>query len=633
LIPTFNFPVKPSVAAAVLLVALELVHSCGQSLPGSLTEVLELTGAGKSQAYEMRSRVQELLANVHQPAGRPATEQPNRDQALAVTTAVRDFVMRHPGVVLVRNVQCTYKDSFRRFVVGLFAPAGVAEGLTVEQAAQAVGVPLGTLKDWLRPPTDSPSSELLESQCKPLQIDTQLNLTQPQLATLFSEFESWQGDLSGFCDYARNELHLPFGRTFITNTLTAAGLYLPSVRRSPHQPPWSRGSLHAPFPGMQWFGDGKQLFLVYRGQKLTFNIEAFVDSASNAAVAARVTRTEDAQAVVEAFQEGLQTTQGQPPLAVTLDNRPSNFAPQVDAALSCTELLRATPGRGQAKAPVEGSFGLFEQSLPQAIVIQGDTVPDIAQSIAQWVVYAFFCGRNGKPRGKLGGLSPAQAYNNTPPTEDQIQAAKSWILELRRREQLARQTRERHADPVRLAFLREQLAILGIEDPQGQASLCLCCYSMAAIVYGLAAFRTKLEMDTLPKDCDHFRYLGGIIRNCDTRDLLERTAKHLLDIRVRAQDISLAPLETSAKAIRQSTEAPEAIVSKLVDRALDAPSVLEFRFWTGQANNALGAMPRSKAVPLYQHLARVIAGCLHTDRRRREQLLATLAEAAVPLAV
>ena len=75
------------------------------------------------------------------------------------------------------------------------------------------------------------------------------------------------------------------------------------------------------------------------------------------------------------------------------------------------------------------------------------------------------------------------------------------------------------------------------------------------------------------------------------------------------------------------------IVSKLVDRALDAPCVLEFRFWTAQANNAVGAMPRSKAVPLCHHLARVIAVSLHTDRRRREQLLASLAEAAIPLAV
>lgn len=389
--------------------------------------------------------------------------------------------------------------------------------------------------------------------------------------------------------------------------------------------------MYTPFPGAQWFGDGKQLQVVFAGQNLLFNIEALVDGASNAVVAARVTDAENATAVIEAFGEGLETTGGQPPLATTLDNRPGNFAPQIDDALSCTELLRATPGRGQAKAPVEGSFGLFEQCLPGAIVIEGGTDRDVARAIAQLIVHAFFVGRNGRPRGKLGGQSPAQAYDSNPPAEEQIQATKRWIQELRRRELLARQSREQHADPVRLQLLREQLAALEIDDPQGQASLSLSGYSMGAILHGIAIFRGKKEMGTLPRDCDPHRYLGGIIRNAEGREALERTAIHLFKLRLRTRELQLTPLQQRAEAIRCSRQA-DAAVCDLVDAALAADSMLAFRFWNEQAQEAMAALPASQAQPLFHHLTRMIAVSFNTDRSWRERLIVSLAETAAPVA-
>jgi hypothetical protein len=247
-------------------------------------------------------------------------------------------------------------------------------------------------------------------------------------------------------------------------------------------------------------------------------------------------------------------------------------------------------------------------------------------------VHAFFRGRNGRPQRKLGGLTPAQAYTNAAPTQEQFQQAKRWILELRRRERLARQSRERHADPVRLQLLREQLAILGMDDPQGQASLSLSGYSNGAICHGLATFHAKAQMGTLPKDADPYRYLGGIIRNMDARELLERTASHLLALRMRVGDLHLVPLKTRAEAIRQSSHGADSVACQLVDAALDATSVLEFRFWSSEARDAVAAMPPSQAHPLCHHLVRVVAACFHTDRRWRERLIASLVEAAVPLA-
>jgi len=624
-------PIKPSAIAAALLVALDLAKALGCTLPSSAAEAIELAGAKPSQAYEMRGRLREALSDLHQPPGCSPVAAPEPHRALDVAKAVRDFVMLHPGVVRSRGVRCIYGEAFRRFVVGLFAPDGVAQGMTVEQAADAIGVPMGTLKDWLRAPAKGSSHDTHDNHATSAQLDPLLACAQPQIATLLSEYEAWEGDLSSFCEYARDELRLPFGRTFITDVLTAAGLHRPSSRSDPHQAPWSRGSMHAPFPGLQWFGDGKQLPVVLRDQQFIFNLEAMVDGASNAVVGARVSNAEDAQAVIDAFREGLQTTGGQPPLAVTLDNRPSNFAPAIDESMSCTELLRATPGRGQAKAPVEGAFGLFEQSLPGPIVITGQTDQDMALCVAQQVANAFFRGRNGKPRRKLGGLTPAQAYDQASLSPEQIAEAREHILELRRREQIARQTRERRADPLRRKVLGEQLVLLQIEDPAGEASLSLCGYSMTAILRGLAIYRAKKELGTLPVDHDPYRYLGGIIRNVDATEHLARTAHHLLELRQRAGDLQLAALRDKADAIR-SAGAGSATVCAFVDAALDATSELAFRFWCSQARESLCQLPQDQATALYCHLTRVISVASRTLRKRREHLIAVLAAAVAPVA-
>jgi len=200
---------------------------------------------------------------------------------------------------------------------------------------------------------------------------------QPQIATLLAEYPQWKGTLSGFCEYARTELGLPFRRGYITTVLSTAGLHTPKPHRLA-QAPWSRGSMRLDFPGMQWFGDGKQIAIVLRGQTFDFNLEAFVDGASHATVGALVSDAEDARSIVDAFHDALHTVEGQMPMAVTLDNRASNDAPVVEQAMAGCEKLHATPGRGQAKAPVEGAFGLFEQSLPSPLVIEGQDDHELA---------------------------------------------------------------------------------------------------------------------------------------------------------------------------------------------------------------------------------------------------------------
>lgn len=621
--------IKASVAAAVHLLSIEL--AAGAVVPTTPAEAIELAGAGRSQAYSMLGRLRTGVESLARPAGRPA--QPKADDATLVKLAksVISFLKEHPGCCTNSGGRTFYHDDFRRFAVDLFAPGGRATDIPVGQVADAIDVPLGTLKDWLHAalsgPTSTDSSEHQDSPTEPV-----FNTTQPQIATLLVEYPNWKGTMSGFCEYARTELGLPFGRGFITTVLSAAGLHTPKPRNSPHQAPWSRGAMRRDFPGMQWFGDGKQLSIVLRGQRYTFNLEAFVDGATAATVGAIVSATEDARAVVDAFHDGLHTVQGLVPMAVTLDNRSCNNAPEVEQSLSCCELLHSTPARGQSKAPVEGAFGLFEQMLPSPMLVEGDSDRNIAASIAEHVLRAFFVGRNGRPSRRFGGRTPADSYMDDCPTEEEVEAAKQWILELRRREEVARNTRLRRTDPIRRELLRAELERLGIDDPKGKIALSLAGYSMDSIVTGIAIFEAKRQRGTLPVDCLPDRYLGGIIRNVEEREMLERMGRKLLELRLHVSDRQLAPFRAQAADIDAAVHGPAERTHEFALRALQAESTMEFRFWSSRALDAIGVVPPSELAALSTHLRRMIAASFRVDIRRRERFLADLLAEAAPVA-
>ena len=620
-------PIKASVAAAVHLLSIELAAGC--PVPTTPAQAIAQTGTGRSQAYAMLARLRQGVETLTRPAGRPAAQRPDADILLRLSWAVITFLSEHPGCwSLADKGRATYHDDFRRFVVSQFAPGGLAADISVEQAAHAMALPLGAVKDWLHAAL---SSEASAPKTEDAAAQPAFTTTQPQIATLLAEYPQWKGNLSGFCEYARTELGLPFGRGFITTVLSTAGLHTPKPHR-PAQAPWSRGSMRLDFPGMQWFGDGKQITIVLRGQTFAFNLEAFVDGASHATVGALVTDAEDARSIVDTFHDALHTVEGQMPMAVTLDNRASNDAPVVEQAMAGCEKLHATPGRGQAKAPVEGAFGLFEQSLPSPLVIEGQDDHELARSIANEVARAFFRGRNGRPSRKLGGKTPADAYLNSRVTDEQIREAEKWLLELRRREELARRTRERRSDPVRRELLRTELERLGIEDPKGNIALSLCGYSMDAILTGIAIFEGKQTRGALPVNCQPDRYLGGIIRNTDERELLEFTGRKLLELRLGVRDKQLTPLQAQAAEIGAAARGPVDRVCTFLDRCLHADTTIAFRFWSSRAIEAMGDLPDSEVLPVCAHVRRLIASSFRVDIRRRERLLADLLAAAVPVA-
>ncbi len=610
---------KPSLLAAILLWAIEIIRELG-SWPRTATEAIALVGAGRSQAYETLARIKEFAGELHRQPGRPEAE-PAPEATIAVMQRVRDFLLAHPGAAKHAGPRSRYSDTFRRFVLDLASPQGPGHGLTREQFADAVGIPPGTLDDWLRepPPASAPEAP------PPPDVPT---IRQVHVSVILSEWPNWHGTFLDFCRSLREQHRVPYGATFIGSVLDAAGL---RQRRPPRQPeaPWSSGAFRLLFPGFQWIGDGTTLAIRLDDQSYVFNAEGVIDAASNGLVAFDVTDTEDEQAVVEAFQHGVETA-GAPPLAVTLDNRPSNLTATVEAAIAPAELLASTPARGQSKAPIEGNFGLFQQTAPP-LVVSGANQRELARSILQLVLTTYAWARNGKPRKRLGGRSPRDAYRDDRPTPEQIDEAKEYIIELQRRQELIRRTREARLDPVRLALLDQGLHDLDIPDPDRRTARSLAFFTVDAIIYGLATFAAKREAGTLPDGAEPRSYLGGIIRNRQIQVELELTAKHLLEQRLRLADLTLAPLAGEADRIRETNPAID-VPREFVDQALQAGPLIDFRFWTAAAASSLAQLPQPIAQALFAGLTRRVVASFHTDPQRRADLIDAIAGAVTATA-
>lgn len=620
---THNTPARTP-AALVVALFIVLRDLCPGPYWPKVETLLKLTGAARSQAYEYAGRIQKWLPQIIGQPGRPATPPPPADIRRAVQAAIQAYLYAHPGAVCGQGTRAVYSDSFRRFVLQLQAPGQVATTLSTADLADIAGVPLGTLKDWL---SVSPSERESAPPVPPEVsgdvsiFDTIRDGNQRLLVNLWP---SWEGTFKAFCAMVRSEHRFPYGETYIATFLQAVGL-LRRKRRTPVEAPWSSGTYRRFYPGAHWLGDGTLLNLRWGNKTVRFNLEVLHDVASDATVGLAITDTENEEALRMAYDSALETTAGQPPEVLSLDNKPSNHSPgAVDATPGAT-LLRSTPGRGQAKAPLEGLFGLFQQAMPP-LVVDGATDKEKARQVLQLIATAWFLGRNGKPRKRLNGKTPAEAYTEAVVTPEEKERLLAWMREQQRRQDAAQQTREARRDPVRIELLTEGLRNLGIPDADGRLALALACYSQQAIVRGLATFQAKQELGTVPGEADPGRYLGGIIRQLHTRLEMEATCTTLLQQRLRLGDLSLAPLQQAIDKLRSqlpTSDWPRAFV----DQCLAADRVIDGQFWREEAGQALEALPAGDREQVYRMLCKRIAASFKTDRVRREDLIARLADA------
>lgn len=559
--------VSPHVTAGILLYARQLSKSLKLACPSS-AEVLAATGASRSRAYEIACQVRDVLPTLSRPPGRPPTEHTSvarsgleelRGQALR-------FVMAHPGCVSQRG-RSRYAGPWRRFVLSAVERHADA---SLSEIADALCMPLGTLEDWLRTSPSAAPESMPDAQ-QDIERDAKLAVVE----TLLDAWRNWHGDFSAFCQHARRDLRVELGKTTIADILFEHGARRPARRpgrsRDEHA---LRGAFDTFFPGAQWVADGKQVEVVIDGEVLHVNLELAVDAASGAAVGLDVRDEEDSPALVAAFKDGIATT-GEAPLALLVDNRPSNHTPEVDVALGDTMRIDATPGRAQNKAHVEGAFGLFSQKVPPLVLDTTDPRA-LARSIALIVGLTFFRAFNRAARRDRAARSRVELYAQEV-TEEQREAARVSLRERLRKQQLARETRAARIDPELRAMLDNAFARLSLHDPERRVRDAIACYPRDAMVDALAIFETKQQRKTLPDGADA-RYLLGIVRNLDHVHEADAITQALLRQRVEARDHFLAGLlrerdDLVSKADRGAT------LDALTERLVTADRELDRLFW------------------------------------------------------
>ena len=614
--------VSPAVTAGLLLAADRYLRRFDLPRP-TVSEVIAATGAGRSRAYVLRDAILARLPDLTRPVGRPrrAATVPSSTAAATISQRVLRFVADHPGAIS-GGQRRRYSDGFCHFVIEL---CHEHHELDLAVIAEASCLPLGTLKDWLhggKTDTEAPTTKTTAASTDPV--------TSKRVQTVIEQWRGWDGSFSDFCRHISHDLRIPFGWTLIASILEQHGERTPRRRpgRSPDEKAL-RGSFETFFPGAQWEGDGTPIDVQVGQQRFGFNLELNVDADSAANVGASIRDEEDSEAVIEAFVDGVEST-GVQPLAELLDNRPSNHTTEVDECLGSTIRIRATKGRGQNKAHVEGAFGLFAQVVP-LLAITATAPKQVARQILQLVVQTWARTLNHKPRSDRNGRSRVDCYTDAAPTPEQIDQARQALQRRHKRQELARKTLAARNNPVVRRILDAAFARLALADPEGNIRSAIARYPLDAVVNGIATFEGKRHAGTLPDGVDG-RYLLGIVKNISAKDEGLLITEALLRARLQARDWLLEPLQRNLDLIRQRFADPADTLKTLIDCALETDRQIDRVFWLGAAANLISDQHDSRRSALLRFAAQRIHATFSVPVAERQAAVRLLCSTVIPLA-
>jgi hypothetical protein len=563
-----------------------------------------------------------MVTGLCRPPGRPPAPRPEQVDVdtSELTGKVRDYLMDHPGCVHGRKRR-RYGDDYQYFVMELLEQYPELDICTF---AQAIGVPLPTLRGWLsrgRPEPDKPpDSEGIAAQ----------EAASARIETILDEWKKWAGDFVPFCNHLREHLRIEWGYTMISGILEKAGVRRPRRRQGrAHDDGTLRGAFETFFPGAQWEGDGSSMCVRIADDRFVFNAEVMVDADSGAVVGLSIRDEEDSAAVIEAFDDGVQTA-GSPPLALELDGRPSNHCDEVEQAAGETILVRSTPGKPQSNPHVEGSHGLFAQTAPP-LVVDGHDRKEMAHQILALVLVTWARTLNHNPRRDRGGRSRFDLYSDAEPTEQEVKRARKALRERQRRQERMLETRRARTDPTVRAVVDEQWSNLDLDDPEGRVRDAISTFALDAVLAAIATFEGKRHSGTLPPGVDA-RYLFGIVRNITQRDEGQAITEALLRIRLEARDVMLARLIEARDALLASTKEHGSLLRVAIDHAMDAHRNLDRLFWLEFSATLILDRDASHHADLVRTAARRIHACFAVPYWERLAAVRFLAKQVVSLA-
>lgn len=563
-----------------------------------------------------------FLPELVQPIGRPknAASSPVSNASGELTRQVLQFLYAHPGATTNTGGRRFYSDRFRHRILEL---RSIYVDLGLEAFARAVDVPLGTFEDWLRADRARDDEEPPNDGSIPEEASLRIQ-------TIIAAWRGWCGSFEAFVAHVNEHLRIPFGRSFIARVLFVHNERTPRRRagRSPDEEA-TRNSFEVFFPDAQWIGDGMQVPVMVNGERFDFNLELNVDAYSGALVGVSIRDEEDSSAVIEAFEDGVLTT-GARPLALLLDNRCSNHTDEVDQTLGDTMRMRATVGRPQNKAHVEGAFGLFSQEAPP-LDVTADTFRELAKELLRLHVQTFGRTLNHRPRRDRNWQSRLDLHREKILTDKEIEAARQALEERKKKLEKARENALLRSDPEIIRFLDAAFERLGITDPEHHARSAIARYGRDVVIEAIAIFEGKKSAGTLPENVDAARYVLGIAKNLAHVHEADEITLALIRDRLAVRDTLLASLRQQRDQLLEQNHPPQTTLYALVDHALGADRMIDRLFWIDATAEWLTTQPAHSHHILFRDIARRIHATFALRPRERSTIERRLARLIWPV--
>lgn len=590
---------------AFLDVAQSIAHDLGVELSAKLAVSCRTVGANRSSVYEQRQRILQCLQELATARpGRPVAQTPTSadEPALRLTVEVLEFRLRQPGSLIEYPERTSYADAFRRFVL---EHRDRWTG-TLESFAQAVRIPLDTLRDWSRQDhTQALRPE--EKKRPPLPVDASQMTRQ-----IVEEWMRWVGPTRPFIRHAAQLFEL--SPDLITRLLKILGII--SARR--RKPPRYRGSTQPLSPGTVLVTDGKWITveLLDSQRTLYLNWQGIVDQNTGCDTAVVISDQEDAEAVREAYERSVKTLGGLVPDALLHDNKPCYDDAKLRQEIkdAGTDMLHATPGRPQNKAILEGAFGLWEQRV--GTLKLDDTDDDsILRSAIREILRAYTAATNAVPRPEWDGRSRLQVLRQACPNEEQRQRDEAFLKRLKKR---TGRPRRRQPDPeaselIEHVFQRFQLTS---HDPKGELRRHLATFQTAAIRRAAAILAPKLERELVQRKYAH-RYLAKLIRTQQDEIDLERAAEELLELSQRQNQSWVGREQHDFDTFARDHQQLEELTRAVAERAAFGGIPLQTTFWTRKLLDLL----RDQAAHLVEDIKKLLIRLYEVPTQRRLVLL------------
>lgn len=606
---------RKTLLMSVVLIARWIEKALDLGPGAGASELSRRLRASRTSAYEQAQRVLwalEKLATAG-PGRPPKTAEPagERPSTLELTLAVLRYRLEHPGSWIVgRSSRVTYSSPLRRFVLQL---RNSWEG-TLMAFAEAVEIPLDTLRDWI---ARDGIEELQEEAKEPLLVPVDAS---EMVQTIAEHWQRWEGSLRSFLIHGHKDLGI--SRDQLARVMRILGTIRRRRTRREHR---YRGSTRRLAPGMVLVTDGKELEvqLIGSGRAVKFNWQGIVDQTTGCDTAVVVSAEEDAASARTAYDASLETLHGVVPDALLHDRKPCyEEAELVDHLAQCgTESLPATAGRPENKAILEGSFGLWEQRMGILVLDDSSTDNLIASAVSE-ALRAYTAATNGVPREELGGKSRLSALRTEVPTAEQRERDLAYLRQLvaahKRSRSVGRRGGYRAPDPTCLALLDAAFERHGLvnNDPRGRLRRYLASFSAAAVRRGLAVLAARFER--LEQRTAH-RYLARVIQSQEEELELERAAAELERLCQQAKQHWNEAEEEELSRLREQRPDVADLAVALAEKAAQASIPLGGRFWTRQLL-ALLAEHRQLLDRVRRHLIRLYEESVH----QRLALLDTL---------